>query len=142
LTLGKLIAQGGLEVSDLADDFTTYLLITLWVMTSLTYARDFSTGLAAAIEAAVTVFVSVIAIKISLAFAGMGTRILWSILGGFVPFGIPDWIRQPVNALIETGAALGLLVLFLGYTWTKAREHFGRWATVRTDGAEKPPICG
>jgi len=130
LTAGRLIAARDLGPLALVDDFSGYCLVVLWILTPLSYARDTPSAIGAGFEAGLTLVVALFVLKVTLFATHFATSIFWSAVGWAVPVAIPDWIRAPFDLLAAIGAELFFFTLFLGYTWAKAREHFGRWATV------------
>ena len=133
LTVGRQATAGALYPVEIIDDATSSCLLVLWILTPLTYARDTASAIGSCIEAAITVVISLVVLKITMIVTAFVTSTFWSAIGWVVPFAIPDWIRVPFDALASIAAELFFFTLILGYTWTKARDHFGRWATVRVE---------
>ena len=131
LTVGKLAATGELGPVEIVDKFSSYCILLLWVLTPLTYARDTTSAVGSCVEAAFTAFVVLLVLKITMIATSAATHFFWTAFGWVVPFVVPEWIRAPFDALASIGAELFFFTLILGYTWTKTREHFGRWATVQ-----------
>ncbi|MEM7309959.1 MAG: hypothetical protein AAF682_25010 [Planctomycetota bacterium] len=116
------------------EDFCRNSVIALWVLTPWTYARDAGSAAGASFEAGFTALISLFVFKLTLFFADIASDALWWLARRIAFFELPLWLRQVVNVVADVGAELTVLAIFLGYTWTKAHEHFGRWATVRAAG--------
>ena len=100
--------------------------MALWILTPLTYARDYTSAFGACLEAAITVCIAIFVISLTLMITNFLTTLFWSILGSLLPFVIPIGITEPISALVDIAAELFLFSIVLGYSWTKTREHFGR----------------
>lgn len=129
LTLCGLLVAGDFTVLTFVEDSTESFLVALWLLTPLTYARDLSSTVGACIEAVITLLVAWFVIAITLACTNLVAGILVTVIISIVPFDLPVWIVGPFQALASIAAELALATLFLGYTWSKAQEHYGRWAT-------------
>ena len=134
LTVGQLAWRNNLDPIALADFSTTYAIGALWILTPLSYARDRASAIGAFIEGAITVFVAVFVTEIAMLAINLATGILWGIVGGIVPFEIPEWIRALTDVLTNLAGEFAFFSLVVGYTWSKAQQHHGRWATKRTEG--------
>jgi len=105
-------------------------MTALWALTPLSYARDRASAIGSCLEAALKVAVTIFVVKLTVFVTRIVTSLMWWALEGFFPLEVPERIKLIVGALAELSAEVALLAVLLGYTWTKAREHFGRWATV------------
>ena len=130
LTAARLLATGSLGPVGLVDASATSLLVCLWILTPLAYARGRSAVLESAVEAAVTMLVAVVVLKVTLFFTNLATRAFWWLVREYVALPVPEWLQVTTSALAAVGAEVFFLGVLLGYTWSKNREHYGRWARV------------
>ena len=129
LELARSSAQGGLDVVDLVEDVGRGIVICLWILPALGYARNGEDVVGKAFTALVGALIAIFGLKLSLAFAGFGTRILWAVLGSILPFALPEMLVEIGDAVAAVAFQVIFLGLMLGFTWTRERELYGMWAS-------------
>jgi len=121
--------NGSHDVVKFIEGSTRSLIICVWVLAPLGYARTFADGVGEAFSAALSIFIALIMMEIMLMVAGLGNRVIWSIITMLIPFEFPAIVRDIVGGALDAGAAIGFIVLMTGYCWHKQHERFKLWAS-------------
>lgn len=130
LTGAATMAEGSVSVTAWLEDFAVNATITLWILTPLVYSRRLSDAIGPILEVGITVFFSVVMLKITLYFIPQGFHFGFDFLSSILRLEIADWLVGWINNVVEIAAGLFFLTIMLGYGWVKAREQFVSWVPV------------
>ena len=131
LVATRAVATGGVTL-DAAEDLGSGLVIGLWLLPAVAWARDGSDVFERLFSAFFTAVFAIFGLKLFLRFGGWVNDMLWGLVSGFVP-DVPAILVRIGDVIATLGAEGLFLYLMLGYTWSMHRQQFDRWSSGEED---------
>lgn len=122
-------AARGLDAVELVGDAGKGLVVCLWLLPAVALSTNVGEAWERGFSALFGALFAILGLRLTLAFAGMGTKILWTILGSVLPFALPELVVRVGNAVADLAAQVVFLALMLGFTWARERERHGLLAS-------------
>ena len=127
ISFARASATGG-PTLDLAEDTGQWIIVCLWLLPAVAYAKDFGDLIGRMFSDFFGAVFAIFGLKLFLKLASWFNDLIWYFLKGVLPEA-PDWLKFTFELVTTLGAEGLLLYLMFGYVWTLQRQRFLRWGS-------------